>query len=152
MPRRMYSIIASLLVLSTACDSLESSRTSDTTREARDFMEEYAEELRSHDRQAVANRYHPSGAFIIFDGNKRLSSFEEIETRYKESWTGPTTFRWRDLTYEVLGPDAVVVIGQFDWGNASDILTYSYTGLLRRSDGKLHIRLEVETEIDSPEN
>jgi len=61
-------------------------------------------------------------------------------------WSAPTAFDWRNLSYEPLGPDAIVVTGLFDWKPESGKnLTYSYTGLLIRENGDLRIRLEDES-------
>lgn len=70
---------------------------------------------------------------------------------YTTRWSPPASFEWRGLAYEPVGPDAVVVTGQFLWGEASGApLTFSYTGLLVRRDGRLRIRLEDEDPAPPP--
>jgi len=63
------------------------------------------------------------------------------------AWKPPASFEWRDLTFEPIGPDAVVVAGQFVWGPVAGAppMTLSYTSLLRRQEGALRIRLEDES-------
>jgi len=114
-------------------------------REAQQFMERYAADLRSHDRSALAARYDRDGATVVFNGERNARTFDEIQARYREQWIGPVSFEWRDLAYEVLGPDSVIVTGEFDWGSPDGIESYSYSGVLQRRDGEFRIRLEVES-------
>ncbi len=116
-------------------------------REARAFMAAYGQALASRDRSGVAGRYSASGATIILDGARRTRSKEEIVARYRDAWAGPDSFAWRDLTYEALGPDTIIVSGGFDWGSATGVTAYSYASVLQREQGELRIRLEVESSI-----
>ena len=114
--------------------------------DAREFMSGYAEDLRHGRRQAIVERYDRRGAFRVGEGEKNLESWELIRAAYMTQWTPPASFAWRDLSYEPVGNDAVMVIGLFDWGLADGRrLTFSYTGLLVRQDGELRIRLEDES-------
>lgn len=119
-------------------------------REARRFMAGYGKDLRNHDRASLAARYAPSGATILFNGVPVPGSFEDIATRYREQWTGPTSFEWNDLFVDVLGTDAVVVTGTFDWGTPDGPERYTYANILRRHDGELRIAREVETRLAAP--
>ncbi|PHR54025.1 MAG: hypothetical protein COA47_16170 [Robiginitomaculum sp.] len=112
--------------------------------EARRFMEAYADDLRGHDKESLIRRYDSNGVYMILNGKKAFRSFDEIETRYERHWIGPSSFKWIGLSYDVTGKDTVLVSGQFDWGLASDTLRFSYTGLLKREQGKFHILLEDE--------
>jgi hypothetical protein len=116
-------------------------------REAHDFMEAYGESLRNHDRHAIAARYGESGATIIFDGIRTVYSFEQLEADYRDTWTGPTSFAWRALSHEVLGPDTIIVTGAFDWGTEAGVTAYSYASVLQRERDGLRIQLEVESSI-----
>ena len=114
--------------------------------EARDFMDDYADDLRSGRRQSIADRYDKRGAYRVGEGQKVLETLESIRASYMRGWAPPATFAWRDLSFEPLGADAVVVTGLFDWGTATGKnLAFSYTGLLVRQDGELRIRLEDES-------
>jgi hypothetical protein len=116
--------------------------------EAERIMADYARDLAAGDRAAVAARYDRRGAWRVGNGEKRLQSFEEVRAFYAGSqWERPASFAWRDLSYEPLGSDAVIVVGLFDWGlgEGRPPLTVSYTGLLIRQDGMLRIRLEDES-------
>jgi hypothetical protein len=116
-------------------------------REAQHFMDDYGEELRRHDRAGLAARYSRSGATVIFNGERNVRSFDEIEARYREHWSGPVSFEWRDLSYDVLTPDSVVVTGEFEWGIEVGTTAYAYAGVLQRQQGQLRIRAEVESSL-----
>jgi hypothetical protein len=47
----------------------------------------------------------------------------------------------------VLGPDAVVESGTFDWGTPDGLERYTDANILQRHDGELRIRREVETRL-----
>lgn len=114
--------------------------------DAREFMWAYAEDLRHGRRQSIVGRYDRRGAYRVGEGEKNLESWELIRAAYMTQWTPPASFVWRDLSYEPIGNDAVVVIGLFDWGLADGRrLSFSYTGLLVRQEGELRIRLEDES-------
>jgi len=114
--------------------------------DAREFMNGYADDLRHGRRQAIVDRYDRRGAYRVGEGEKNLESWELIRAAYMTQWTPPVRFAWRELSYEVVSDDAVIVIGLFDWGLADGRkLTFSYTGLLVRIEGELRIRLEDES-------
>jgi hypothetical protein len=114
--------------------------------DAREFMAGYAEDLRRGRRQSIVDRYDRRGAFRVGEGEKNLESWELIRAAYMTQWTPPASFVWRDLSYEPVGNEAVIIVGLFDWGLADGRrLTFSYTGLLVRQDGELRIRLEDES-------
>lgn len=116
--------------------------------EAQAFMDSYARDLRAGNRDAIAARYYRGGAWLLGNGRKRFQTTAEIEATYRGSdWSPPVSFAWRELSFEPLGADAVVVAGLFDWGLAEGQppVTVSYTGLLLRQDGELRIRLEDES-------
>ena len=114
--------------------------------EARAFMLGYADDLRHGRRQAIVDRYDKRGAYRVGEGEKSLESWELIRAGYLSQWTPPTRFAWRELSYESVTEDAVIVVGLFDWGLADGRkLSFSYTGLLVRQDGGLRIRLEDES-------
>ena len=115
-------------------------------REVREFFDSYAEDLRRHRREAIADRYDPRGVFFLGHGRKTLRSFESVRDSYLTKWTGPKSFEWKDISVEVLSPAAAVVVGRFDWQTgAGQTLTYSYTGLLVKRAGKWRIRVEDES-------
>ncbi len=114
--------------------------------EARRFMVGYADDLRSGRRLAIANRYNKRGAFRVGEGEKIFETPDMIRAVYLTQWVPPKTFEWRNLSYEVLSADAVLVVGLFDWGTGDGRkVAFSYTGLLTRQDGVLRIRLEDES-------
>lgn len=119
-------------------------------REAQTFMQEYAADLIQHSRSAIAARYHGAGATVIFNGERTVRSFDEIEARYLNQWQGPTHFEWHDLAYEMLGPDSVIVTGAFDWGTPDGLERYAYSSILQRQAGEFRIRLEVESRLPDP--
>jgi len=57
----------------------------------------------------------------------------------------------KDLSYERVGNEAVVVTGTFEWGlTAETRLTFSYPSLLLYRNGQLKIRLEDESMAPPP--
>jgi hypothetical protein len=116
--------------------------------EARSFMAGYARDLIAGDRAAIAARYDRRGGWRLGHGEKSLLSWAALRDHYAgPQWRPPASFAWRDLSYEPAGPDAVVVIGLFDWGRGEGRapVTLSCTGLLVRQDGELRIRVEDES-------
>jgi len=151
-------LVAALLSLSTAMAwaqappnppaNIEAQRSSDALliEEARRFMDEYAADLLRGDRPAITARYDKNGVYEIRPADKRFTTHAELVSRYQNEWEKPGLFEWRDLSYEVLAPDKVLVTGLFAWGRSAtsspDLL--SYVAVLHRQDGKLRIRLEAE--------
>lgn len=119
-------------------------------REAETFMAAYAKDLAAGNRPAIAARYSRDGAHMLGFGPAKLRSHADLVTRYASSeWQPAKRFAWRDLTYEVLGPDAVLVVGGFEWddGDGKPAGQFAYTGLLRRENGALRIRVEHENPL-----
>lgn len=117
-----------------------------TEKEIKEFFESYAEDLRQHRREAIANRYHSRGYFRMGNGNKRLVSFEDTRRRYLTTWNGPKFFEWKDLSIEVLSSNNAVVVGLFDiQATTGEKLTFSYTGVLVKDSGQWRIRVEDES-------
>ena len=116
--------------------------------EARAFMASYAEALLAGDRAGIAGRYDRDGAYALGNGRKSFGTYARIVEQYASAqWQRPHAFEWRDLSFEPIGNDAVVVAGQFAWTrrDGTEPLIYSYTALLHRQDGVLRIRLEDES-------
>lgn len=116
--------------------------------EARTFMDTYARDLLAGDRTAIAARYDRTGTYFLGNGRKEFTTYDSVVAMYRgAAWNPPASFEWRDLSFEPVGPDAVVVAGQFVWGPAAGAppMTLSYTSLLRRQEGALRIRLEDES-------
>lgn len=115
-------------------------------REIREFFDSYAEDLRHHRREAIANRYDSRGYYRMGNGSKTFRSFEETKKRYLTIWSGPKSFEWKDLSIELLSPGNAVVVGLFDWQEANgEKMRYSYTGILVKYSGKWRIRVEDES-------
>jgi hypothetical protein len=116
--------------------------------EAQAFMEGYARDLLAGDRAAIAARYDRRGAWRVGNGEKSFETWTAIRDFYAgPNWSPPASFAWRELEYQPIGRDAVVVVGLFDWGAVAGRppVTVSYTGLLVRQGGALRIRLEDES-------
>ena len=121
--------------------------------EAQAFMAGYARDLAGGNREGIIARYDPRGAYFVGQGRKELVPPDSTAAIYRSRWQPPASFAWRDLSYEVAGPDAVVVTGLFDWGlDGGRTLTFSYTGLLLRRDGRWLIRLDDESGAPPPRN
>ena len=118
--------------------------------EARSFMAAYADDIRAARRKAIVARYDRGGAYRVGEGQKIFETHAVISASYESEWNPPRTFEWRDLSYEVIGENAVIVVGCFDWGTrAGKTLSFSYTGVLTRQNGELVIRLEDESRTRS---
>lgn len=127
-------------------EPLRQSEVTAIEREVREFYDSYAEDLRRHRRESIADRYEPRGVFFLGNGRKSLESFESVKNSYLTKWTGPKSFEWKDMSVEVLSPDAAVVVGLFTWQtDAGEVLTFSYTGVLIKRLGKWRIRIEDES-------
>ncbi|WP_296595579.1 nuclear transport factor 2 family protein [Phenylobacterium sp.] len=113
--------------------------------EARRFMDGYARDLAHGDRAAIAARYDRTGVFFLVAGGREFVTHEALTKDYGESWSPPKSFAWRDLHFDPVGADAVVINGSFVWGTEKGEQVITYTGFLRRQDGQLRIRLEDET-------
>lgn len=121
----------------------------DVEREVRQFYDAYADDLRAHRKEAIANRYDTRGVYFMGNGYKSLETFEATKSRYLTKWKGPKSFEWKDLSIEVLSKDAAIVLARFEWEAASgEKFSYSYTGVLvKRSEGW---RIRVEDESTQP--
>ena len=136
-----------LLAMTASCSvNVKVQRDTDPEAEARAFMESYAQDLRTGAREAIVARYDPRGSYRVGNGRKTLEPMDSIRAVYMGPWQPPAAFEWRDLSYEVLSDDAVMVVGRFEWTDArGQMLPLSYTGLLLRRDGAWRIRLEDES-------
>jgi hypothetical protein len=152
--RRMLAVLLALS-LAPACSygppparAADAAAQASLVAEAQAFMASYAEDLIAGDRAAIAARYDRTGSWVVGNGRKMFSTAAATEAYYAGSgWSPPERFEWRDLSYEVTGPDSVVVVGTFVWkpkdGTPERIV--SYTGLLIRQGGALRIRVEDES-------
>ena len=115
-------------------------------REAEAFMAEYARLLLAGDRRAIAALYDPDGAILVRNGRRIYASHADVVQRYaREGWQPPAGFAWRDLHFEAVGPEAVTILGAFEWSEGDGRPEAgSYHALLRREDGRLFIRIEDE--------
>ncbi|HEX8393864.1 MAG TPA: hypothetical protein VF665_16095 [Longimicrobium sp.] len=142
-------VVAATLAAASAC-SVSVQRgggSGDIVAEARTFMESYARDLSSGNRAGIAERYDRTGAYRMGNGNKEFLPYDSIAHQYNTAWSPPAAFEWRNLSYEAVGPDAALVTGQFAWTlrPGTNPIIFSYTGLLRRQNGTLRIRLEDES-------
>lgn len=129
-----------------AAGSMSRSKAVEVEREVRAFYESYSEDLRRHRRDSLIGRYDPRGLFFLGDGRMAFETFDALKNYYMTEWKGPRSFRWRDLSVEVMSPDAVVVVGRFEWqSEEGDLQTFSYTSLLVKHSGGWRIRVEDES-------
>jgi hypothetical protein len=118
---------------------------------AKVFMLEYGNDLLGGKREAIINRYDPRGHYRLGNGKKAFLSLDEVKENYLGKWNPPISFAWRDLSFEAIGSDAMVVSGLFDWETSSgEKRTYSYTSLLLLQNGAWKIRLEDESRALPP--
>ena len=111
-------------------------------------MDAYARDLLAGNRAAIAARYDRTGVYFLGNGRKEFVHYDSIVAQYQgPGWSSPASFEWYDLSFEPVGPDAVVVAGQFLWGTPATTAPtiFSYIALLQRQEGVLRIRLEDES-------
>ncbi|MCE1205382.1 MAG: nuclear transport factor 2 family protein [Holophagaceae bacterium] len=114
-------------------------------------MAEYADDLLGGKREAIINKYDPRGHYRLGNGKKAFLSQDQIRAGYLGKWNPPISFVWRDLSFEAIGSDAVIVTGLFDWETSSgEKRTFSYTSLLLFQNGAWKIRLEDESRALPP--
>jgi Domain of unknown function (DUF4440) len=145
---RTSPIPAFLLMVGFAIGTFAQSpaKMSATERSVREFYDSYAEDLRGHKRESIADRYDRRGVYFAGNGRKSFETFEKVKDRYLNNWSGPKSFGWKDVSVEVISKDSVVVSALFEWqGPAGVTFNYSYTGLLIKREGKWRIRLEDES-------
>lgn len=113
--------------------------------EAQRFMDGYADALRRGDPEEIVAHYDRDGVHEVRPASKRFTAHDALLPRYRARST-PAFFEWRDLSYEVLAPDKVLVVGLFAWAQsrADEPQLQSYVAVLRRQDGRLRVRLEAE--------
>jgi hypothetical protein len=150
--RRSVLFLAAILMAGSACAAggapAAAPSPAGVVEEARAFMDSYARDLLAGNRAAISGRYDRGGAYFMGNGRKEFEPYDAIVARYAgPQWSPPATFEWRDLSFEPVSPDAVVVVGRFLWGRGGGAapVALSYTGLLRRQEGALRIRLEDES-------
>ena len=115
-------------------------------RELKAFYDDYADDLIKGRGEAIANRYDARGYYSLGNGSKRLISFDDAKKRYTTGWTGPKSFAWKDMSFELLSPASATVTGLFDWERPSgEKLTLSYSGVLTKRSGQWRIRVEDES-------
>jgi hypothetical protein len=119
--------------------------TDSLTRQVPGFMARYAQSMRTGDRAALVAAYAPTGVRLLRNGRSAFQSTSDLTARYDSlRWTHPATFEWKDLSWERVGPDAVLVSGGYVTRASVDDppRVFSYSALLRRRDGILRIAME----------
>ncbi len=120
-------------------------------REARAFMEKYAQVLRAGDRAGIAAMHDRRGAYLQGFGGDQHRTYAQIAARYRDDWEPPRAFAWQTLRFEPLGRDAVAVTGRFVWTpQEGEPVTASYTAVLVRQDRQLRLRVEHESLVEPP--
>ena len=148
--RRVTALLSAALLLGSSIGCANRDRAAENALsrdEIAAFMESYERDLVAHSREAIIARYDPEGVFILGDGVKEFWSADSVGAFYRTAWSGPEFFEFLNLSFEPLGSDAVVVVGQFRWKAAAspDTALFSYAGLIRRTAAGLRIRLEDES-------
>jgi hypothetical protein len=110
-------------------------------KEIRDFYDAYAADLLGAKRESIAARYDERGYYRMGNGSKRFVPMADVKEAYLKRWSPPKTFAWKDLSIEIMSPEAAVVTSLFDWETS----TLSYTALLTKRLGKWLIRVEDES-------
>ena len=125
------------LVVVDATDSL--------TRQVAGFVARYATSMRTGDRAALVASYATTGVNVLGDGRSATLSSSDIRARFDSlHWMPPVAYEWKDLSWESVGPDAVVLSGGYLLRAKADDRprAFSYSALLRRRAGIVQIVME----------
>jgi hypothetical protein len=147
--RLLPAVLAILIGAGCAVKEPVTGGATDIAAEARTFMNEYLQDLDGRNPTVIAARYHPDGVWLLGNGRKEFLSRDSLTALYAAGIPAapPMEAEWKDLSFEPVGPDAVLVTGFFLWrtkdGKAGD--TLSYATLLLRVGGSLKIRMEDES-------
>ncbi|MBK6722609.1 MAG: hypothetical protein IPG58_04830 [Acidobacteria bacterium] len=142
-----FRLVIAILAMSIGVFGQATPKMSAAEKEIRAFFDGYAEDLRQHRTEAIADRYDRRGTYLLGNGGKELVSFEDNKRYYTTKWKGPKSFVWKDFSFEIISKTAVVAIGKFEWQGEKDVApaTCSYSGLLIKTSGKWRIRVEDES-------
>lgn len=147
----IFSIVGMIAIpaFAAAQDAKAQSNSGDGSKaeaEIRKFFDSYGEDLRKHDREAIARRYDRRGIYLMGNGRKSLMSYEAIRNRYLKDWNGPKNFLWKDVSVEVTSNTSAVVTALFEWSaDSPEPAKCSYTGLFLKRAGEWRIRVEDES-------
>lgn len=147
MPTFLRSLVAvGFLAAAPSCTVLAQTPP-DLGAEARAFMDAYARDLQARDAESVIRRYDPRGAVILIGGQGGARTWAQIADVYRTAWRGPLRFSWRDLLFDVVAPDAVIVRGGFLYQavEGGPDLPYAYLAVLVWDGGALRIVFEEES-------
>ena len=118
------------------------------------FMADYARLMLAGDREALIRLYAPDGTLMLGDSFDEYVSLEATADIYRNHWSGPTAFAWRDLVYRRLHAQVAVVTGGFDWTNPQfpQGARFNYSAVLVLEDNKWRIRSETEFLVEAGGN
>jgi hypothetical protein len=140
------NLVTLALIFSAGVFSVAAQSSSDVEKSVLAFYDSYADDLRQHRREGIANRYDRRGVYLMGNGSKRLQTFEQTKDSYLTKWSGPKSFSWKDLSVEVISKNAVAILGKFEWVTQSgQKFDFSYTGVLIKQNGEWRIRIEDES-------
>ena len=140
------NLLTLALIFSAGVFSVAAQSSSEVEKSVLAFYDSYADDLRQHRREGIANRYDRRGVYLMGNGSKRLQTFEQTKDSYLTKWSGPKSFAWKDLSVEVISKNAVAVLGKFEWvTEAGQKFDFSYTGVLIKQNGEWRIRIEDES-------
>jgi ketosteroid isomerase-like protein len=118
--------------------------------EARTLFYDYETALRAGQRNRLVSFYAPSGAVIVFNGQRSFRTPAQIDSLYRGSaWQPPVFFAFDNLAYDALSGGDVLVTGRFRWlrAQSADTLRLTYLAVLRQTPAGLRISVEHETQV-----
>jgi hypothetical protein len=91
--------------------------TDEVVAEARTVMDGHMRDQNAFDAPGITERYHSGGTWWLGDGKKEFLSHDSVGKWYAAGAKAapPVEFEWQDLSFEPVGPDAVVVTGFYVW-------------------------------------
>jgi hypothetical protein len=147
MRTKAFAALLALLVAAVSASAQSTKADTAVVTELKAFYEAYGEDLIQKRTESIANRYDPRGTYFLGNGSKAFATFEQTKRSYMTRWTGPKSFAWKDLEYEVITPTAANVVGRFEWAreNEPQPKLCSYSALLLKNSGQWRIRIEDES-------
>ncbi len=114
--------------------------------QAKAFMDDYARDLTTGNKESIIARYHPQGVFILAEGLDDLMKPRQLGEFYRTQWQKPYAMEWKGLRFRTLSSETILIDGGFTSQPAAGkpAQYFSYIAVLIRENGKLRIRSEIE--------
>lgn len=125
------------------CTPKKEAVSNDTVKqELTQFMDAYANWLRTRDFEKIAAAYYDSGVVLSGHGASDFTPYDSILPMYQKQSTEPLMFTWEDIRIDPLSNDLALITARFNWNNSKG---NSYTGVYIRTNSGWKIKHEHES-------